>query len=729
MPWYFVFFLVSGFSSLIYQVVWLRQVMAEFGVTTPSISIVLSVFMAGLGLGSWGAGHLADRLAGRSAVAFLRLYGLTELVIGVAALAVPDVLSWGHELLARAGTGIAWASSAYYLASGSCITLALLPPCLAMGATVPVAMAGIRRSFPKAANSSFSFLYLANVLGATCGTLASAFVLIEVFGLRGTVNLAALLNVLLAVATLAVSLAPWPTAPRAVASPGSTGATAEPGGPLLLWGLFATGFISLAMEVVWTRQFTPYLGTVVYAFASILAVYLAATFIGSQIYRASGGLAADRTAGLGLLWMTVGLAGLIPLVASDPRLGWQGLFRVAVGIAPFCGALGFVTPMLVDRWSAGAPGRAGLAYAINVAGCIAGPLAASFALLPRLGERWSLFVLILPLLATGLVALGAPRLAGARAGLPPRAAALVFAVALAAALLIFAVSQGFEERFARREVRRDHTATVIATGEGVGKRMLINGVGITSLTPITKMMAHLPLAFLDRPPRDGLAVAFGMGTSFRSLLSWDIPVTAVELVPSVPALFGYYHADGPERLRSPLARVVIDDGRRFLERSPGQYDVITIDPPPPVEAVGSSLLYSREFYRVARKRLRPDGILQQWLPGGEPVIITGVARALAEAFPHVRAYRSLKRWGFHFLASAQPIPTRSGAELARRLPPAAVADLLEWGPYRDAAEQFDAVVRHEVPMAALLVPGVPAIEDDRPLNEYFAVRRGFANWW
>jgi spermidine synthase len=79
----------------------------------------------------------------------------------------------------------------------------------------------------------------------------------------------------------------------------------------------------------------------------------------------------------------------------------------------------------------------------------------------------------------------------------------------------------------------------------------VNGVGITILTPITKLMAHLPLAFLDHPPRNALVICFGMGTSYRSLMSWNIPTTAVELVPSVPELFGYYHADALELLRGP----------------------------------------------------------------------------------------------------------------------------------------------------------------------------------
>ena len=167
---------------------------------------------------------------------------------------------------------------------------------------------------------------------------------------------------------------------------------------------------------------------------------------------------------------------------------------------------------------------------------------------------------------------------------------------VALALVLVIVSKGYEDQFAHHVVLRDNTATVVATGEGRYKRLMVNGVGITFLTPNTKLMAHLPLVFLNHTPQSALVICFGMGTTYRSLLSWDISATAVELVPSVPKLFWYYHSNGPELLRSPWSHVVIDDGRRYLERTREQYDVITLDPPPPVEAAGSSLLYTKEFY-------------------------------------------------------------------------------------------------------------------------------------
>jgi hypothetical protein len=301
------------------------------------------------------------------------------------------------------------------------------------------------------------------------------------------------------------------------------------------------------------------------------------------------------------------VAGLLPALAADPRFGDDsglavGAFRVVLGIGPLCVALGALTPMLVDRFSGGDGARAGRAYAVNVVGCILGPLVAGFALLPALAERWCLLLLAAPVAA---LAAGAARAArGAGTG----------AVA-AAAIALVALTRGHETLFTPREVRRDYTATVVAAGSGLEKHLLVNGIGMTQLSPATKMMAHLPLAMLGRPPRNVLVICFGMGTSFRSAMRWGASVTAVELVPSVPALFGFYHADGPALLQHSGARVVVDDGRRFLERTRDRFDLVLVDPPPPPEAAGSSLLYSREFYTLVRQRLATGGLLQQWVPG------------------------------------------------------------------------------------------------------------------
>jgi spermidine synthase len=353
-----------------------------------------------------------------------------------------------------------------------------------------------------------------------------------------------------------------------------------------------------------------------------------------------------------------------------------------------------------------------------------GPLFAGFVLLPYLDERYCMVALALPwlLIAVSFMLSRQPESA---ARLTAQSATTLGAILLASLGLIF-MTQSYEDQVPKTQVRRDSTATVVATGVGRQKRLLVNGVSMTILTPTTKVMASLPLAFLDHAPQKALVICFGMGTTHRSILSWGIDSTVVDLVPSVPALFWYFHADAAELLKSPHSHVVADDGRRFLERTSGQYDVIVIDPPPPIQAAGSSLLYSREFYSAAQERLRPDGILQQWFPGGDLMTTVAIARALKESFPYVRAFVSVEGWGMHYLASRQPIPDRSAADLAKRMPANAAADLVEWGPFPTAEQQFAAVLKKEVSIDHILAanPDVPTMRDDRPVNEYYMLRNG-----
>jgi spermidine synthase len=257
------------------------------------------------------------------------------------------------------------------------------------------------------------------------------------------------------------------------------------------------------------------------------------------------------------------------------------------------------------------------------------------------------------------------------------------------------------------------------------KRLLVNGIGMTVLTPVTKCMVHLPLAFHQGRPESVLLICYGMGTTYRSALSWNIETTAVELVPSVTKAFGYYHADAQQVLENPRGRIIIDDGSRYLNRTKQKFDVIVIDPPPPIEAAGSSLLYSREFYELAKKHLKPGGILQAWLPGGAP-LLTGqaVLRSLDESFPFTRCFDSLDSWGTHILASMDPIENLSPAELAERLPADAGKDLLEWAPEQSTTTNYLAgILAQETPIKNVLNPN-PSIQitDDNPYNEYFLLR-------
>ena len=744
-PILFLLFFCSGFCSLLYQVVWVRMAFAHFGVITPVLSVVLSVFMLGLGLGSLLGGTWIEGWSRRLKISSAYFYGGAELVIGIGAFIVPLLFRAGEEYLLKAGE----ASSAAYLAvSAIFIVVAMLPWCIMMGATFPLMMAFIRQTDP-GNQSSFSFLYLANVMGATAGAAVTALVLVELFGFRKTYIIAATINCLIAATSFALAriYRLKPAQSGALRSPTQTpvqaGITASRRWLEVI--LFTTGFTSLAMEVVWTRAFTFVLKTTIYAFAAILTIYLLSTWVGSYLYR--------RSLRDGRLISTESVLGascvfaLLPILLSDPRLA-QNAAVTLLSIVPFCLALGYLTPGLIDAYSDGDPANAGRSYGVNIAGGILGPLAAAYIFLPTIGTRAALLALSVPMLLLFLWATRQghrkrsksttadfDRGEGVAAAQPqfnlgPMGIVLPFAVLFA--FSVFA-SRSYEDgNFYKgpHEIRRDHVATVIAYGEGMDKQLLVNGVGMTTLTPITKVMAHLPLAVNDNA-KSGLIICFGMGTTFRAMHSWGIDTTVVELSPSVTESFGFFFPDFRDVIGDPKAHIVVDDGRRYLLRGHRKFDVITLDPPPPIEAAASSLLYSREFYEIVKVHLAPNGILQQWFPGGgEENILYAVARSLRESFPYVVAFKSIADWGYHFLASTSPIRNITPAEFVARFSEPAKRDLMEWNSNISIEGMAENILSRRTDIAKLLPVGSQnmVVTDDRPYNEYFVLRRnGFIN--
>ena len=481
----------------------------------------------------------------------------------------------------------------------------------------------------------------------------------------------------------------------------------------------------MAMEVIWTRAFTPVLQTEVYSFASIVSVYLGATFLGSLWYRRN--LRSGRVHSLVVLVSLLALAAFLPALVNDFRFmkpNWMGQVSLIssafllAGICPFCAVLGYLTPGLIDGYATGRPAEAGKAYAINVVGCILGPLFASYVLLPWISEKNALVLLSLPFLGYYLFL---------SRTLPPKRRWAWGLVGSTMLVWVLFFAEDYENALIKFKpgttVRRDYAASTISFGEGRDKHLLVNGVGMTWLTPITKFMAHLPLAYHQGRPQSVLIICFGMGTTYRSALSWDANVTAVELVPGVTQAFEFFHADARHYLENPKGRIVIDDGRRYLMRTRERFDVIVIDPPPPPETAGSSLLYSREFYELAKQHLQPHGILQTWVPPGDVSIGQATARSISETFPYTRAFRPVEGLGIHLLASMEPIESLDTGQLTAKMPEKAKQDLLEWSDSPNAPVYLGRVVSNEVDLARFLDPD-PEIQvtDDRPYNEYFLLR-------
>src|ERR1700691_6443851 len=185
--WYFSFFFTSGFCSILYELIWLRLAMAQFGVTTAMVSIVLSSFMAGLGVGSLGSGHLLRWYSGRFTSSPLRLYAIAEFLIGCSAVIVPFELRAGRFVLEHVGKSLSLSSSGYYFAAGLWLACSLIPWCSCMGATIPLGMSAIRSDKRLEQRRSFSFFYLVNVCGAVAGA-AVPLLLVELFVFSGTLG-------------------------------------------------------------------------------------------------------------------------------------------------------------------------------------------------------------------------------------------------------------------------------------------------------------------------------------------------------------------------------------------------------------------------------------------------------------------------------------------------------------------------------------------------------------
>jgi len=730
----FLLFFLSGFSSLAYQVVWTRMAFASFGIITPVLSVVLSVFMLGLSAGSWAGGRWISGLVRKTGCSAIVFYAFAELLIGVSAFAVPKLFALGEQVLLAAGQTD---SFRYLSLSALVLAVVILPWCICMGTTFPFVMAYIRER-DRDDTRSFSFLYLANVLGAMSGTFLTAIVLVELLGFRHTLWLAATGNFLIALAAGGLA---WgrrgmmPLPPLTETEPAPSGTISSLPSAVrrhsIRWILFSTGFCAMAMEVVWTRAFTPVLKTQVYSFALIVFTYLGATFVGSWWYRRNlrDGSPCPTAKLMALLVVVV----FLPILVNDHRfLNMNVRFSIhpasaiflLASICPLCAVLGYLTPGLIDEYAAGHPAIAGRAYAINVLGCILGPLFASYVLLPCISERLALILLGLPFL--GFYFLVSKSLSVWQREWAGRAVVVILACTLF-------VSEDYQKCISglipHMEARRDYAASVISVGDGMNKVLLVNGLGMTTLTPITKFMAHLPLAFHEGPPQSVLIICFGMGTTYRSALSWNIDTTAVELVPSVPKAFGFFYADAAEVLANPKGQIVIDDGRRFLMRTREKYDVIVIDPPPPMETAGSSLLYSTEFYELARQHLKPHGILQGWIPDADSSTVQASVRSMRESFPYVRCFGSVERHGIHMLASMEPIEQRTAAELAVRMPAGAKKDLLEWNSSSDLSVYLNLVTSNEVASNKDLNSNPEIrITDDQPYNEYFLLRQAGLDW-
>ncbi len=256
--------------------------------------------------------------------------------------------------------------------------------------------------------------------------------------------------------------------------------------------------------------------------------------------------------------------------------------------------------------------------------------------------------------------------------------------------------------------------------------LLINGVGMTILCTETKVMAHLPYLLAEKPKRM-LIICFGMGTTFRSAVKTypEMHVDVVDIVPEVFDCFKYYHKDAIDVMKRPNAHMHADDGRNFLLTHKEPYDVITIDPAPPLHSAGSVNLYTKEFFALCKSRLTTGGVLSMWLPPAPESEMLMIMKSYLEVFPEASLWGALEFKGVYLLGGHRSMKQspEQVAQLADKL--SQIKELGEWTTsYRDPA-QLRKLYLLDASGLGRLVEGVRAVTDDMPYTEFPIWRQNF----
>ena len=734
-------FVLSGAAGLVYEIVWSRQLVLVFGNTTQAVSAILTGFFGGMAIGAAVGGRIADRV--RSP---LRFYGLLEIALVFVVLVTPFTFGLIHE--AYRGVYPALESTPYLaLARLVLAVLALAPATIMMGATFPTLVRHFTRS--NEMGQAFGRLYMANTLGAVAGTVVAGLVLIEVFGLSGALRVGAACSAIAGLVALWLARAadheqapPAMATPRPAAEP-STEAQRAPFPWLPFIVAFVSGLTSLGYQVTWTRLLASGTGGLTYVFTVILALFLIGIAVGAAVFNVIRGRMGDPVRFLAWTQFAVAIlamAGLVLVIsqphALDPGRPFESiaaLFGSAVLVVlPVTVAMGIAFPtsseLLRDqRHRAGS--AAGWLLAANTVGAILGSLVIPFVLMPTIGSPAIIVGLVFANIAMGIFLAARSR--------PISRPAIAAGVGIAVGVAVVAATPGRvvqpnEALIAAQgwqlfESREDEIASVQAGQKSVTAELWVGGTSMTLLTVDAKLMPILPL--IARPDSErALVVAFGMGTAFRSALIAGLRTDAVELVPSVPKMFGHYYADADSVLADPRGKVIVADGRNHLELSPERFDIIVTDPPPPIQSSGVSVISSREYYEQGKAHLTDGGVMMQWTPfGTTEADLKEHVRTFASVFEHVTVVRGPGGYGFYMLGSDQPID----------LPPERIREVLERpGILDDVSSAFDspastvdewiAVIEGQQWMADDAVRSYagdgPLITDDQPRPEYFLLR-------
>jgi spermidine synthase len=654
---------VSGATALVYEVVWLRMLGLVFGHTVYAITTVLAAFMGGLGLGSY--------LFGRRSAGFtdpIRIYGILEIGVGVYCALTPFFFWLASRLYLRLHGTLTSSYETFSLVQFALVLLVLLVPTALMGATLPVLVQGLVRRDAEISRT-VGTLYAVNTFGAVVGVALAGYVLLPEWGNRTVLWGTAVANVVIGGLAIAYG---WSRtsgrdrrATRADAElrPAATVEAGKRSGSLattlVAAALAISGAVSMVYEVAWTRALALVIGSSTYAFSAMLVAFLIGIAGGAAAYSYFWGARRAGVAAFAAIQAGIGLSvALVVLVferlpqvfllalqrSQSPEFVQAAQIMVSslalLGPALLIGAT-FPCAMAVCASTAARAGAdTGRLYAINTLGAIGGAVLTGFLLIPAIGVYASIAAGIATNLVLGAVLFAAPfravpgwRWGAFGAGLVAAASVILFLPrwnpeVMSSGAAIYAMEYMPDSKggmtaawLVRREVvfyRDGASATVAVTRSGDHLSLRVNGKVDASSDPADMptqlMLGHLPL-LLHREPRDVLVIGLGSGITAGAVARHPVArLDMVEIEPAVVEASRFFTRENGNVLRDSRARLIIADARNFLLTTPRRYDVITSEPSNPWIG-GVASLFSREFFELARQRLRSGGLMVQWIHG------------------------------------------------------------------------------------------------------------------
>jgi spermidine synthase len=661
-------FVGSGCAALIYEVVWLQLLQLVIGSSAVSLGVLLATFMGGMCLGSL----LLPRYIPVAAHP-LRVYGWLELGIGAIGLlvlfAVPLVGTVYVFSVAHGFPGM--------LLRALLCAVCLLPPTILMGATLPAIARWIGTTGTGV--SWLGFFYGANIAGAVFGCLVAGFYLLRVYDMAIATYTAVAINVVVGLVGLRLAR----TAPHV---PHDDRADAEVRGasPAPIYVVIAlSGLCALAAEVIWTRILSLMLGATTYTFSIILAVFLTGLGIGSSIgsmaartvVRPRAALAwCQGLAAVAIAWTAVMLGNSLPFWPVNPWLSSSPWFSFQLDVVRCLWALlpasvlwGASFPLAIA--AVAEPGRepgrlVGAVYAANTIGAIAGSILFSVLVVPAIGSQGAQRLLIILAAASAALALTSGWRQREGAGADTRLAdglLVGLIVAVVAGLGGVPPVPAALVAYGRSLPTRDDTGTrYLYVGEGMNasvavselpggvRNFHVSGKIEASSEPqdmrLQRMLANVPALF-HPDPQSVLVVGFGAGVTAGSFMPYhDVrQLTICEIEPLIPRhVAAYFERENFGVLEDPRTTVLYDDARHRVLTMGQQFDIITSDPIHPW-VKGAATLYTKEYFEMVRRHLKPGGLVTQWVPLYEstPEVVKSEIATFFDVFPNGTVWGNL----------------------------------------------------------------------------------------